>query len=204
MFVADLDRPLVEDLEGLRRGTSPRPRRTSSRVRRGRSSFWPVGSPTIAVKSPTRKIAVCPRSWNCRIFCEQHGVAEVQIGARRVEAGLHAERLAAGVDSSRRSRELGAHVEVDDAAREERELLGDRKEAHGMAADRASLEASGRTQSSSSSSSSPPVIAQVAAVVDELLQLLADLEERQALGRDGRRARPCAGCGRSTACRAGR
>ena len=31
----------------------------------GRVSDWPLGSPTIAVKSPIRKIAVWPSSWKC-------------------------------------------------------------------------------------------------------------------------------------------
>ena len=33
----------------------------------GRVVFRPVGSPIMAVKSPMRKMTVCPKSWNLRI-----------------------------------------------------------------------------------------------------------------------------------------
>lgn len=42
--------------------------RTSSRVMGGRAVERPVGSPTVAVKSPMRRTAVWPSSWNWRSF----------------------------------------------------------------------------------------------------------------------------------------
>ena len=38
---------------------------TSSGDNTGLNSVLPVGSPMVAVKSPIRKITVCPKSWNC-------------------------------------------------------------------------------------------------------------------------------------------
>ncbi len=42
--------------------------RTSSLVMGGRAVERPVGSPMVAVKSPMRRTAVCPSSWNCLSF----------------------------------------------------------------------------------------------------------------------------------------
>ena len=50
--------------ESNRQGTSL-PSRICPRVSGGRVAERPVGSPIIPVKSPIRKIAVCPKSWKC-------------------------------------------------------------------------------------------------------------------------------------------
>jgi hypothetical protein len=62
---------------------------------------------------------------------ERHAVADVEIGAGGVEARLHAQRSARGAGLREALLELRAHVQVDDAALEQRELLGHReKRAH--------------------------------------------------------------------------
>ena len=58
---------------------------------------------------------------------QQDGVAEVQVGTRGVEARLDAQRAPARARLLEPLLELRAHVEVDDTALEERELLGDRR-----------------------------------------------------------------------------
>ncbi len=58
----------------------------------------------------------------------QHGVAEVQIGARRVEAGLDPERP----PGAEALLELGADVEVDDTAAEDLDLAFGGEHARGL------------------------------------------------------------------------
>ena len=55
----------------------------------------------------------------------QHGVADVEIGARGIEARFYAERDAGLTGFGEALFELGADVQIDDAAREERHLIGD-------------------------------------------------------------------------------
>ena len=86
---------------------------------------------------------------------QQHGVADVQIGPRRIEARLDAQRLAGLARLVEPLLELGADVQVDDAAREQRDLFGSdrRKRRHDAAT---TVVDRGRLRQSSSSS--PPVI----------------------------------------------
>ncbi len=82
----------------------------------------------MAVKSPMRKMADVPQVLELPHLLEQHGVPEVQVGASGIEPGLDAERLAALARLLEPLLELRAHVEVDDAALEQRQLLRDRRE----------------------------------------------------------------------------
>ena len=73
---------------------SPRSRLTDSRVSGARVLFRPVGSPIIAVKSPIRKMIVCPSSWSSAQLVERDRMAQVKVRRRRVAAVLDPQRRA--------------------------------------------------------------------------------------------------------------
>ena len=57
-----------------------------------RVSERPVGSPIIAVKSPTRKITVWPRALEIAQLLERDGMAQMQVGRGRIHPELDAQR----------------------------------------------------------------------------------------------------------------
>jgi hypothetical protein len=65
-----------------------------SRDSGGRVAFLPLGSPIMPVKSPIRNMDVVAEVLEVAQLVDQHGMAEVEVGRGRVEAGLDAQRAA--------------------------------------------------------------------------------------------------------------
>jgi len=68
-----------------------------SAVSGGRVLLRPDGSPIMLVKSPIKKITVCPRSCKLAHFVEHHRVADMDVGSGRVQPELDPQRLAGGL-----------------------------------------------------------------------------------------------------------
>ena len=60
----------------------------------GRVVLRPVGSPISPVYVADQENHAMPQILKVLHLAQQHGVAQVQIGRRRIEAGLHAQRTA--------------------------------------------------------------------------------------------------------------